>query len=365
MASTVWSELTGNPEGNQLSPSAYRFLSVLLLAGFLLPVIAPQEGILFLNIWLLLQNGVPGVLIFLALYPLLAGIGLFVLANVLSGWARGAVMAGIGLIPLLMFLFEGGSQLRMFAVARPEAAFASVLSNLGIMGLFAGGLAFCFQRENLTAVWTGGVGGGLFLVSLLVPRGSSLETTGLYQPFLLMQAGGFMAFLVGFLTLAGMVCLVLSAVFMLLLTFSRPMNEEHGRKSYRLALTWLLILGVTLLLAMMAQSSEAPRGFGGTSFVFLFNMFLKILLWIGPAFVLIPLGLADFLLEWAFRTGAAAPIPAPAPAWSGAKPAAGADSPPRFDYDKAVRELEVQRNRGEISTAEYWKRREELLQRRD
>ncbi|MBP7867054.1 MAG: hypothetical protein KA419_14015 [Acidobacteria bacterium] len=365
MASTVWSELTGNPGGNQLSPSPYRFLAVLLLAGFLLPLIEPRQGIVFLNIWLLLQEGVPGVLIFLALYPLLAAIGVFVLTNVLAGWARGAVMAGIGLLPLLMFLFEGGSQLKMFAIARPEAAFASVLSSLGMIGLFAGGLAICFQRENLTAVWTGGVGGGLFLVSLLVPRGSSLETVGLYQPFLLMQAGGFMPFLVGFLTLAGLVCLVLSSVFMLLLTFSRPMNEEYGRKSYRLALAWLVVTGVTLLMATVAQSSEAPRGFGGASFVFLLNMFLKLLLWVGPAFVLIPLGLADFLLEWAFRTGAVAPAPAPAPAWGGAVNTGGADGAPRFDYDKAVRELEVQRNRGEISTAEYWKRREELLQRRD
>ena len=373
MFRAFWSIVTGYPDGNLFDIGAYRVCALSLILGFLLPIVAPN-GILFVNFYVLGVSGVPGTVIFLALYPLLAGVATFVAASSARGIARGLATAGIGFLPILVFLAEKGSSLGDLIPVDTPSSVAAFITTISLFGIAAAGIALCHQRENNLAVWIGATSGGLYFLSLLVPKASSVESMPIYAPFLAMQSRGFLPLVAGLGLLTSMVLLILSCVFLMLRAFAKPANPDFGRKAFLMFMWAVLALVITVFFGMTASTS-------GSAFIYIVIAFLKVFFWFMPALVLIPLGVADYLLEFAVVTGeveispeesayraphaaapphaAGAPHHPGAPAGNGA--AAGGPTLTRAAYERKLSELDALRNQGRIDNAEYWRQREELL----
>ncbi len=361
MFRAFWSIVTGYPDGNLFDIGSYRVCALSLVLGFLLPILTPT-GVIFVNFYVLGVSGVPGTVIFLALYPLLAGIATFVAASSARGIARGLTMAGVGFLPILVFLAEKGSALGDLIPVDTPSSFAAFITTISLFGIAAAGITLCHQRENNLAVWIGATSGGLYILSLLVPKASSVESMPIYAPFLAMKARGFLPLVAGLGLLTAMVLLILSCVFLMLRAFAKPANPDFGRKSFLMFMWAILALVATVFFGMTATSS-------GSSFIYIFVAFLKVFFWFMPGLILIPLGIADFLLELAVQTGEVeiapeeaashAPHAAGAPTANGA--AATSPALSRAAYERKLSELDALRNQGRIDNAEYWRQREELL----
>ena len=152
-------------------------LGIMLLLGFLLPVLYPNPfgggtRATFLNFEILGESNAPGLVTFMFLYPGLAGIAVIVLALACRATARSVALIAVGVLPLVVLMLDQDVQ-KAAAVMRQFPGSASiwvvVLALAGCGGILTGIRALHYRSSSWPAAIIGAIGGGLYLLSLFLP----------------------------------------------------------------------------------------------------------------------------------------------------------------------------------------------------
>jgi len=275
-----------------------RKLGIILLLGFLLPVLSPRtfEGgvrTTFLNFEILGESSAPGLARFMFLYPGLAGIAVIILAAY-RGAARSVGLICVGILPLVVLALdpdvqEAASVLSSFPGAR--SIWAAVFSLAGCGGILAGIRALHYRPGSRPAAVIGAVGGGLYLVSLFLP--------------VLPKEMGRIAFLVSFKVfgqpssiplglgmLGQMVCLMLASVICLMTLARMPAARELADGAFK----FVIWSAVVYLLGVILQTLFTMDG-PASHFLCFLSVMVKVTFWVVGLFLLLPVGLADLIVN--------------------------------------------------------------------
>ncbi len=303
-----------NGRSGQMGAIPFVVLGIMLLLGFLLPVVVmrPNYGsssslrVEFINFTGLAEPDVPVVLKIMLIYPALAGIAVLCVGLAVRGIGRGIPMMCIGMMPLLILM--GADEVQEIFRSLPQefigTGVAVVIALLGWLGLFAGGVALRYQKTYRAAAITAGVGGGLYLLHLLIPVTSELRghtTIPLIQPFMLLSdlsnsrghIQGSALFFILF-QIAQMGCMIAASIVALRFTFIADLRGRATGLSFLLLLGALACGALSVLGALFGLFSEASRA--AEAIPTLFTALLKMGCWIGGLMFLVPFGLADLLL---------------------------------------------------------------------
>jgi hypothetical protein len=338
--------------------------AILFLAlGGLLPVVAPERRVVgsgygmgprqvettlrvsFPNFEVLGEKDVPGVVKFLALYPVVAGLAAVLLVKLTWGYARAFSLIGITVLLMFILLFAL-DEIRL--VMMSAAAWAGVLGILALVGLFVG---LRVQRErplSLFGRFLAGICGSVYLLLLLLPLlPEALGTIPLVVPFKLLGTketapyGGF--------HLVIMLALIASAV-MGCVTFAarEERNRKLGAVGSRLLFGMTIAVPVAIIIAMMFWQSELS----GLALVLTpLTALLKVEGVVFAPLALLAVGLIEV---YATASSGAAPPRAADPA---ARPAAGASEDPVA----RLRQLKRLADEGIISADEYAAKKQQIL----
>jgi len=366
------------------------WLGIVILLGFLLPAIVPawqEVKVVFPNVLVLGEEQVPiGVKLF-CLYPGIAGVAVILLAALLRGIARSIVLLGLGALFIVLLLVlegEGGRG----AVGGPIGALVAspgamvVIEHLAFLGLFVGSRARCFRPASLAAAIIGTVGGGLYLVSLVLPllppEAGSIE---LIRPFRALENKDTVIPALGMVTMMG--CLMAASTLCIVNVRRNSYAEGLARKAFEL----LVVAYVSLFAAGMAEAAKrlvSQPGVRGELVLAALLETIKSLCWIVGPLLLIPVGLTDLLVNLLPPPAVpvvpvdmvavpVAPVAAPiaayaAPMVEAAAPFAGPAPPvapgvPRADARTRFAELKQLLDDGLITPDEYQRKKTELLER--
>jgi hypothetical protein len=306
-----------NGRSGQMSARPYVVLGILLLLGFLLPIVysrynfgsGSSQSVEFINFTGLGEPDVPVVIKIMLLYPALAGIAVLCVGLAVRGIGRGIPMMCIGMLPMLILM--GDQDVRFLFRSLPQeligTGVAVIFALLGWLGLFAGGLALRYQNTYRAAAITAGVGGGLYLLHLLIPVTTSefrgRMTIPLIQPFLLLAElskarGSGAASLVLFVVfqIAQMGLLIAASIVALRFTFISDLRHRATRLTFMLVLGALACAVLGILVVLFASLSNASSREVAEVVPTILTTLLKMGCWIGGLMFLVPFGLADLLL---------------------------------------------------------------------
>ena len=281
-----------------------RVLGTLLLVGFILPVLEVTDSkskVTFANIVVLGDEDASAAVKFLFLYPALAGLAVVALGAAARGVGRSVALIAIGLLPLLVLAGAGGvpSALELAAEVADEfweAALALWL--VGFVCLFAGSRARVYRPEGRAAAFLGAAGGILYLASLLVPCGFVAGGgIALLEPFHLM--GRHKEFVIGLGTLGSMGCLVAASILCVANVTRGPSSQARASWAFRLVVVACAVPIVGAFANVLATSDDLGLG----QEVSLSLATIKGACWVLPLLLLVPVGLADMVLNLSVAAG--------------------------------------------------------------
>jgi hypothetical protein len=335
---------------------------VFLVLGGLLPVfvqerrmvgsgwgMAPRRvestvRVTFPNFEVLGQKKAPGVVKFLALYPVLAGVAAILLVKLTRGYARALSLIGITAVLMIVALFAL-KEVRL--VMMSAAAWAGVLDILALVGLFVG---LRVQRERPLSQFgrlLAGICGSVYLLLLVLPLlPEAMGTIPLLVPFKLLEAkesapvGGFqLVIMLALIAAAVMGCVTFAA--------HEERNRKLGAVGSRLLFGIAIAAPVAVCIALMWQSDLS-----GLALVLMpLTALLKV-----EGLVLAPLALLAVGLIEVYATASATPAGRRAEG-RGARPAPGGAQDPVA----RLRQLKELADEGIISAAEYEAKKQQIL----
>jgi hypothetical protein len=354
------------PTAHEPSEDARRrgmiWLGVVVLIGFLMPLILVtwrETKVVFLNFEVFGRDEVPAGIKLFCLYPGIAGVVVILLAALSRGVARSAVVAGLGVLFVLLLVVledeKGMGFFQGFFGEAPAGASASLLLFLlAFLGLFIGSRARCHRPASQVAAIIGIVGGILYGVNLLLPvLPEEAGTLQLIAPFKMIEHGresGAVIMAVGLLGM--MACLISSSVLCILNIAHRPNAQGIAQKAFLLLVLAFVVLGGAVLVSWVVAVSESSRpGRGDRVGAELVNL-AKMVCWLAGMLLLIPVGLTDLLVNLT--------PPGPAPAGHGpATPPSGTlDDPPA-----RLAKLKKLLDDGLITPEEYERGKSEIMAR--
>jgi hypothetical protein len=300
-------------------------LGAILLAAFACPVLAPKfsdTGGLsvrpyFLNVEGLGESMVPGVVKFQLVYPAIAGLALIILAPLLRNFIRSVCILVLGLIPVIVAL--GSSDVRdVVTTTSREFVGASsgasiVLGCLAFIGLYAGARARWYRPGSLAAYIAGAVGGGLYLVQLILPvLPEAMGTLPIVCMVKMLNVKGLLVVAIG--SIVQTACFVAAAIICLA-NYPRKTPSVRGTAS---AAFTLLTVGIVVFLVsipgnvLYAIGSQAGKVEALAIGVLLMSL-VKMGLWAGGLLLLIPFGATDLIVWLSRPTDFPQPMPAVMP----------------------------------------------------
>ena len=149
----------------QLAAGLFVFLGAVLILGFLLPIAVPDRGsglkMEFVNFTVFSEPLAPPMIKIMCVYPLIAGLAVTVVGAAARGVGRSIPVMLIGVLPVILLLADktvrgGLAFMPSHFLGNGIAAFFALV---GWAGLFGGGLALSYQRENRAAAVTAGIAG--------------------------------------------------------------------------------------------------------------------------------------------------------------------------------------------------------------
>jgi len=93
------------PDDEALRSRNILWLGIVLLAGFLLPMVIPmgrETKVIFPNFLILGEEDAPALLKFMFLYPGLAGVAVMVLASTCQNIGRSVTLMALGILPFVL-----------------------------------------------------------------------------------------------------------------------------------------------------------------------------------------------------------------------------------------------------------------------
>jgi hypothetical protein len=285
-------------------------LGLVLLIGFLLPVLVVRgwprvPALRFPNFELVDMDRPYPPLVFLSLIPAAVGIGIVVLVFTTRGWVRSLGLMVLGVVPLLVVVFypQFCRDLSGVLYQKSGACWVLGLCYVGWVGAVVASRAVRYRPGARCGPLMGAVCGILFLIGLFVPvpprwGGWSMP---LLFPLGLMRERD--TFLTG-VALYGQVLALLGAAgsgLLMGLTRHESRREAASRWSFGCAalaagaLTLAVFCRAILVLPWHERSWILMTGISGV---------LKLACWLIPLFLVLPVGMADLLVDLA-----------PAPVW--------------------------------------------------
>lgn len=276
-----------------------------LLIAFIFPILVPgyrTTKLVFLNIEILGARGASGMLIIQCLYPLIAGLAAIFLAKRERSGGKAFALLAIGLLPFLILLASRDVQRAFGQITRNlpgglTIGLSLVLGTIAVFSILSGAHAARVKPANQLAGYVAAIGAGLYFLTLLIPTNGEFS---FIIPFKLMGArdpsGMGIMFLSGLVTLICLVLMIIASVrcFMLL----KQEGEEKarfGKSIIRLWFAQLYVYGAFILYIIIASAGQG-RGDGGIVFFTLLMSIIKFVPWILGLYLLIPLGISEFIL---------------------------------------------------------------------
>lgn len=316
----------------------YLRLGLILVVSFFLPMVTSAKSVImldFLSLRVLREEGIPALLKFMSLYPLLAGSAVILVAPRAKGLARPVALICIGLLPCVMpvdlaFLRAPSprepllaQELGLLLVAGGFMINAwGGLTALGIIGVYAGNRARYLRPKSTVALSVAAGGGAVYLASLL-PIGpgliwsvsSPLATalgfflTDLARAYFVgtavwapeMSAG--LRVFIGLLLLLHVGLFISAAVLSLQNAAKGGGAGKRAQQAYSL---WTGGVGV-LIGAFLAAFLYATAGGESWSILQGLSLALKMGLWVAGMFLLAPMGAAELIIVLSDSSAAIAP----------------------------------------------------------
>ena len=286
---------------------------IALLIAFVFPIIG--EEILFINISGLWERGVPFIARIEFLYPLLAGVALISLAKKGRSLGRAAGLLAIGIFPFLLLFVDsevraGLSKITQSLPGSGTTGLSLILSSLAAFAILAGAHASRVRPDQDLGAHVAVAGAGLYFITLFIPVGNQFP---FLAPFKMMTAHdptkyGVM-FLSGFVALTCMALVILAALRCFRLPGAAAGRDKTGNAVIKLWFAQFYVYGAFLAYALIVNLDQA-RGESGTMILAFLTAIVKFVLWILGLYLLIPLGIAEFIIAGA--RPAAIPISSPA-----------------------------------------------------
>ena len=267
------------------------FLGIILLIGFVMPVVQEDHTGDFINIRIVGAEDVPTPLKVLYLAPGVAGMGLLILQGFTKHPVRGIVVIFLALMPILIALTNSQivSVLGKFQRFVPaEAVFPMLTIFLGLfvapVGMLAGIRSRGYRPDSPMAYWFGVVGAVAWFAFLVIPvLPAKAGYVFLMLPIKLIGQEGAGGASMGLLIL--MVCTSIAAI---VCTINKPTAETRKARSQAGLAFWTLVVGfVVFMLCISGRFIENFPSFINT---------IKHLCWFMGMFLLFPAGITDLVV---------------------------------------------------------------------
>ena len=387
-------------------------LGAILLAAFACPVLAPKfsdtGGVsvrpYFLNVEGLGESLVPGVVKFQLVYPAIAGLALIILAPLLRNFIRSICILVLGLIPVIVALASSDVRDVVKGTSRELGCISwnasAVLGCLAFIGLYVGTRSRWYRPVSLAAYIAGAVGGGLYLVQLILPvLPEEAGTLPIVCMVKMLKVKPLLVVAIG--SIVQTACFVAAAIICLA---NYPRKTPSVRGTASAAFTLLAVGIVVFLVSVVGNALYLIGSHAGKFEAFAIGVMtlVKMGLWGGGLLLLIPFGATD-LIVWLSRPtdfpqpmpavmppgmvmpvpipaamcpsamppGAVPPVPMPPPAMPRAvtppaAPAGPVQAPPVIQLQAATPEARLQElqrmlQKGLITEPEYQAKRKEIL----
>ncbi len=258
-------------------------VGVLLILSFLLPVCIRHgyyhdSGELeFVNITGLIEHPRPDIVSFMLLWPLLAGIGIILLAMYARGRVRPWALLALGFFPLLV-LFGSLEGLRrfmeMFRLESLALNLFMLFSALGPLTLFVGSRARWYRPDYRPAAHVAFVGALVSILLLFVPQPFTAPNSHrtyfsipFLNPFALLRDSE--TLLQGITSFLAMACLISATVLVLCSCLAKPARFTRQRAwivSALLIAGWCISF-VGILAFVFNQGADSDSGFARLMFI--------------------------------------------------------------------------------------------------
>jgi hypothetical protein len=343
-------------------------IGIALLYSFFFPVLISNYGgkvkLLFLNIQWTLQANIDWLLKLQLLYPLLAGFSLTVLAKRKRSPVKALAIAGLGVLPFLLFLVSDNTRYWFRNILRrilgpTTLEPIAILSALAVAAILAGAHVSRLKPKNNNATLVAASGAGLYILLRLIPvRGEFHFLIPLQMMFSRSSTYTELQFLSGLVALTVLVLMIIICYKSVLLVMKASHEKIRvGTSIIKLWFAQFYVYGGFLLYVAMVTTRTVGVS-RGTYVIAMLLSIIKFFPWIMGLFLLIPIGLSELLLL------AQEPAPAPPPFGKITADKEEEDKKsPAPSYDRQLEELTSLFSNGLISGEEYKQRKLEILKK--
>ncbi len=275
-----------------------------LLISYILPIIVPDKTgsikVMFLNIEIFSQSGVDKMIITQLFYPLLAGMLVIVLASANRSAVKALALIITGVLPVLVLFIapEIREVLDKYLKESQGLIYMGLAMFLALTGatfILSGAHAARVKPAIKIAGFIAAIGAVLSLISNFIPIEGKFQVA---QYVKLMTeddlSGKGILFLYG---LAGLMCIILLIIITIRcfqLLFAESDKVRIGKSIIHLWFVQLYIFGALYMYLIIATTNNS--GYFLLLLIGSILLLVKIVAWIIGLYLLIPLGIAEFIL---------------------------------------------------------------------
>lgn len=278
-----------------------------LLISYILPIlsfVSKSPQFVFFNIEAMSAGNLPKMVVFQLFYPLIAGLMAIVLAMIKRSGARAFALVVIGLLPAIVLLIEADVRDFFGAIIKlPNIVSIGLYVIIGTAATFlilAGAHASRVAPANRIAGFAAALGAGLYIVAQCVPINGKfqiVETIKLLtgEDQTMMDLG----FLSGVIGIISFILMLIIAVRCFQLLLQGGDNVRIGKSIILLWFLQIAIYGLLVLYILFSAPGNADMGEVKVLYFWgIIMLLIKFLPWVFGLYLLIPLGIADFILLW-------------------------------------------------------------------
>lgn len=278
-----------------------RKIGIWLIIAFIMPIIVQSYGgirVFFMNIEGTFGGGVPLLLRFEMIYPLLAGLVMLMIAKQVRTTNRAVMILGAGLLPFLILLVDEQIREGIFSMMSniPGAGMMGIqtlFSFGGVVCILAAAHALRVKPRVKTSINVAVVGAGLYILSLLIPVQGQFSFILPFKMMTFHDPSG-----TGIMFVSGLFSLVILAIMLYIcyLCF-KLLQPNTGRETTGNSIIswWIKILLAAGIYIAYIIIISVIKG-GGGQLLSIITGIVKFIPWLLGLYLLIPLGVAEFLI---------------------------------------------------------------------